>query len=50
MNNGFGITQVEIITPDEAKSLYPHLETKDLLGASWVPHTLLAQNGLKVGG
>ena len=36
MNNAFGITKVEIVTPSEAKALYPHLETKDLLGASWV--------------
>ena len=36
MNNGFGITKVEMITPSEAQALYPYLETKDLLGASWV--------------
>lgn len=36
MNNAFGVTQVDIITAAEAKSLYPFLETGDLLGASWV--------------
>ena len=36
MNNAFGVTKVEIVTPAEALKLYPHLETKDLLGASWV--------------
>ena len=41
MNNAFGVTQVDIITADEAKSIYPMLETSDLLGASWV-----AQDGV----
>ena len=36
MNNAFGVTQVDIITAEEAKSIYPYLETGDLLGASWV--------------
>jgi glycine cleavage system aminomethyltransferase T/glycine/D-amino acid oxidase-like deaminating enzyme len=36
MNNAFGVTRVDMITPDEAKSIYPYLETGDLLGASWV--------------
>ncbi len=36
MNNAFGVTKVEIVTASEAQSLFPHLETKDLLGASWV--------------
>ena len=38
MNNAFGVTRVDIITPEEAKELYPLLETDDLLGASWVGH------------
>jgi len=38
MNNAFGITQVDIISPGEIKNLYPFLETDDLLGGSWVPH------------
>lgn len=36
MNNAFGITRVEIVSPDEAKKLYPLLKTDDLLGAAWV--------------
>ena len=36
MNNAFGVTQVDIITPEEIKALYPYLETGDLLGGSWV--------------
>jgi len=37
MNNAFGVTRVDIITPEEIKALYPYLETGDLLGGSWVP-------------
>ena len=37
MNNAFGVTRVDMITPEEVKALYPFLETSDLLGASWVP-------------
>jgi len=36
MNNAFGVTRVDIITVEETKSIYPYLETGDLLGASWV--------------
>jgi 4-methylaminobutanoate oxidase (formaldehyde-forming) len=36
MNNAFGVTQVDIITPSEIKALYPFVETGDLLGGSWV--------------
>jgi glycine cleavage system aminomethyltransferase T/glycine/D-amino acid oxidase-like deaminating enzyme len=36
MNNAFGVTQVDIISPGEAKEHYPLLNTSDLLGASWV--------------
>ncbi len=36
MNNAFGVTQVDIVTAEEIKSLYPYLETGDLLGGSWV--------------
>ncbi len=38
MNNVFGVTQVDILTPSEIKEVYPLLETSDLLGGSWVPH------------
>jgi 4-methylaminobutanoate oxidase (formaldehyde-forming) len=36
MNNAFGVTRVDMVTPEEIKSLYPLLETSDLLGGSWV--------------
>ena len=36
MNNAFGVTRVDMITPEEVKALYPFVETGDLLGASWV--------------
>jgi 4-methylaminobutanoate oxidase (formaldehyde-forming) len=36
MNNAFGVTRVDIVTPEEIKALYPYLETVDLLGGSWV--------------
>ncbi len=36
MNNAFGVTRVDMITAEETKSIYPYLETDDLLGASWV--------------
>ena len=36
MNNAFGVTRVDMVTAGEAKSIYPYLETGDLLGASWV--------------
>ena len=38
MNNAFGVTQVDMLTPSEIKNLYPFLKTNDLLGGSWVPH------------
>ena len=36
MNNAFGVTRVDIVTVDEIRSIYPLLETRDLLGGSWV--------------
>lgn len=36
MNNAFGVTRVDIVTAEEIKDLYPLLETRDLLGGSWV--------------
>ncbi len=38
MNNAFGVTQVDMLTPDEVKEKYSFLETGDLLGGSWVAH------------
>ncbi len=36
MNNAFGVTQVDIISPEQAGQLAPILKTDDLIGASWV--------------
>ncbi|MDX1513657.1 MAG: FAD-binding oxidoreductase, partial [Gammaproteobacteria bacterium] len=36
MNNAFGVTRVDIVTAEEIKNLYPLLETRDLLGGTWV--------------
>ncbi len=36
MNNAFGVTRVDIISPAEILARYPLLETGDLLGGSWV--------------
>lgn len=36
MNNAFGVTRVDTVTPDEIKSLYPLVKTSDLLGGTWV--------------
>ncbi|MDH3715634.1 MAG: FAD-dependent oxidoreductase [Gammaproteobacteria bacterium] len=41
MNNAFGVTRVDIVTPEEIKSLYPIIDTHGLLGGSWV-----AQDGI----
>ena len=38
MNNAFGVTRVDMLTPADIAGLYPLLETGDLLGGSWVPH------------
>jgi glycine cleavage system aminomethyltransferase T/glycine/D-amino acid oxidase-like deaminating enzyme len=36
MNNAFGVTRVDVVSPEEIRSLYPLLETRDLLGGTWV--------------
>ena len=38
MNNAFGVTRVDILTPGEIRELYPLLKTDDLFGGSWVAH------------
>ncbi|MDE0282639.1 MAG: FAD-dependent oxidoreductase [Gammaproteobacteria bacterium] len=38
MNNAFGVTQVDVLTPGEVADLFPLLKTDDLLGGTWVPH------------
>lgn len=37
MNQAFGVTQVDIITPREVTDRYPLLDSKGILGGSWVP-------------
>ena len=36
MNNGFGATRVEMVTPEEIGALHPLLDTAGLLGGTWV--------------
>jgi len=36
MNNAFGVTQVDMIGPEEARERYPLLNIEGMLGASWV--------------
>ena len=36
MNNGFGVTRVEMVTAEEIGSLYPPIRTDGLLGGTWV--------------
>ncbi len=36
MNNAFGVTRVELVTPEEIQSLHPLVRTDDLLGGTWV--------------
>ena len=36
MNNAFGVTRVDMVTVEEIKSLHPLVDTKGLLGGSWV--------------
>lgn len=38
MNNAFGVTRVELVTPEEIKSLHPLVHTDDLIGGTWVAH------------
>ena len=38
MNNAFGVTQVDVVTVEEIKSLFPPIDTDGLLGGTWVAH------------
>jgi len=38
MNNAFGVTRVDQVTPDEIKALFPLVDTSDLLGGTFVEH------------
>ena len=38
MNNAFGVTRVDAVSPAEIKALFPLVETDDLLGGTFVEH------------
>jgi len=38
MNNAFGVTRVDRITPEEIKALFPLVESADLIGGTFVEH------------
>jgi glycine cleavage system aminomethyltransferase T/glycine/D-amino acid oxidase-like deaminating enzyme len=42
MNNAFGVTRVDVVTPEEIRALHPFVETNDLLGGTWVAHDGMA--------
>ncbi len=38
MNNAFGVTRVDVVTVDEIKNLFPLIDSKGLLGGTWIGH------------
>ncbi len=38
MNNAFGVTRVDTVTPDEVKALFPLIDTDSLIGGTFVEH------------
>lgn len=38
MNNAFGVTRVDSVTPDEIKALFPLIDTSGLIGGTFVEH------------
>lgn len=38
MNNAFGVTQVDTVTTDEVKALFPLIDTTDIIGGTYVAH------------
>ena len=36
MNNAFGVTRVDTVTPDEARALFPLLDMSGIIGGTWV--------------
>lgn len=38
MNNAFGVTQVDLVTPEEVGSLFPLVDTSGLIGGTFVAH------------
>ena len=38
MNNAFGVTKVDLVTPEEIGNLFPLVKTSDLIGGTFVEH------------
>ncbi len=38
MNNAFGVTRVDTVTPEEVKALFPLIDTDSLIGGTFVEH------------
>ncbi|MGQ7845694.1 GcvT family protein [Granulosicoccus sp. 3-233] len=38
MNNAFGVTRVDTVTPEEIKALFPLIDTDSLIGGTFVEH------------
>ncbi|ASJ71700.1 GcvT family protein [Granulosicoccus antarcticus] len=38
MNNAFGVTRVDTVTPEEVKALFPLIDTSGLIGGTFVEH------------
>lgn len=38
MNNAFGVTRVDTVTPEEVKALFPLIDTASLIGGTFVEH------------
>ncbi len=38
MNNAFGVTRVDTVTPEEIKALFPLIDISDLIGGTFVEH------------
>ncbi len=38
MNNAFGVTRVDLVTPEEIHNLFPLVKTDDLIGGTFVEH------------
>ncbi len=36
MNNAFGVTRVDMVTPEEVKNLFPLIDLSGILGGAWV--------------
>jgi len=38
MNNAFGVTQVDVVSPEEIKGLFPLVDLEDIIGGTYVAH------------